>query len=133
MIMADGYTDLPPGKIASVVTFLEMRERRLARLEAAPAGLSIRRVQQPALYWYRRLYRAVGTEWLWFSRLRMNDQQLAAIIHDPRVHVYAVKDGQEDKGLLELDERSGSEIEIGYFGVTGDLFGRGVGRWLMGH
>lgn len=133
MTFLDGYTDLPPGKIASVVTFLEMRERPAARHGAAPAGLSIRRVLQPSLNWYRKLYRAVGEEWLWFSRLRMNDQQLAAAIHDPRVHVYAVKDGKGDKGLLELDGRSGSEVEIAYFGVTADLFGQGAGRWLIGH
>jgi len=133
MIVADGYTDLPPGKIASVVTFLEMRERPPARHGAAPAGLSIRRVLQSPLDWYRKLYRAVGEEWLWFSRLRMNDRELAAIIHDPRVYVYAVHDGEEDKGLLELDGRSGFEIEIAYFGVTADLFGRGAGYWLMGH
>jgi GNAT superfamily N-acetyltransferase len=133
MTFLDGYTDLPPGKIASVVTFLEMREPPPTALADAPVSLSIRRVLQPSLDWYRKLYRAVGEEWLWFSRLRMNDQQLAATIHDTRVQVYAVKDGKEGKGLLELDGRSGSEVEIAYLGVTADLFGQGAGRWLIGH
>jgi len=133
MTFLDGYTDLPPGKIASVVTFLEMREPPPTALADAPVSLSLRPVLQPSLDWYRKLYRAVGEEWLWFSRLRMNDRELAAIIHDPRVYVYAAHDGEEDKGLLELDGRSGFEIEIAYLGVTADLFGRGAGYWLMGH
>jgi GNAT superfamily N-acetyltransferase len=131
--LLDGYTDLPPGKIASVVTFLEMREPPPTALADAPVGLSIHRVQQPSLDWYRKLYRAVGEEWLWFSRLRMSDRELAATIHDPRVYVGAVNDGREDKGLVELDGRSDSEVEIAYFGVTADIFGRGAGQWLMEH
>lgn len=135
MTILDGYTDLPQGKIASVVTYLEMRERPRAASVAAPASLSIRKVEKPDLDWYRNLYRAVGQDWLWFSRLRMNDEELARTIHDPRVDVYVLSlDGQgDDQGLLELDRRSASEIEIAYFGLAADLVGRGAGQYLMNH
>jgi len=131
MTIPDGYTDLPPGKIASVVTYLEMRERPRAPLTEAPPGLFFRRAERPDLNWYRNLYRAVGQDWLWFSRQRMSDEELARTIHDPRVDVYALSLNQEDKGLLELDRRTDSEIEIAYFGLTADLVGRGAGQYFM--
>jgi|SRR5882762_11301790 len=133
MTLSDGYTDLPPGKIASVVTFLEMRKKPIAAQADARTGLSVRLEKRPSLDWYRKLYRAVGQDWLWFSRLRMRDEELVEIVQDPRVELFALSDGKEDKGLLELDGRAGSEVEIAYFGLTPDLVGRGAGQYLMRH
>jgi GNAT superfamily N-acetyltransferase len=133
MTIPDGYTDLPPGKIASVVTFLEMRQRPQTKTTDAPLGLAIRKVSKPNLDWYRKLYRAVGQDWLWFSRLRMSDEELAGILQDTRVSLFTLSEDREDKGLLELDGRVGSELEIAYFGITRDLLGRGAGRYLMEH
>lgn len=131
MTIPDGYTDLPPGKIASVVTYLEMRARPALPTAAPPPGLSVRQVMKPDLNWYRQLYRAVGQDWLWFSRGRMSDAELAQIIHHPRVQVFALSDGNADKGLMELDGRAESEVEIAYLGLTADIVGRGAGQFLM--
>ena len=137
MTFSDGYTDLPPGKIASVVTYLEMRQPPSFPSTPAPSGLSCRKVPRPNLNWYRELYRAVGQDWLWFRRLRMSDAQLTQEIHAPEVDVYVLSlSSQGDKGLLELDRRSDSrneicEVEISYFGLTKDLVGQGAGRYLM--
>ena len=50
------------------------------------------RWERPALEKYRALFRRVGSPWLWFSRLVMADDALAAIVHDPGIAVYAVLD-----------------------------------------
>ncbi len=132
MTIPHGYTDLAPGKIASVVTYLEMRERPQQPLTNPPQGLTFRKVEVPALDWYRTLYRAVGQDWLWFRRLGMSDEELGRAIHHPNVDIYALaQDGQGDKGLLELDRGSESEVEIAYFGLTTDLVGQGAGRYMM--
>src|SRR5882724_2285491 len=132
MTFSDGYTDLPPGKIASVVTYLEMRQPPSIQPADAP-GLSCRKVPRPDLDWYRELYRAVGQDWLWFNRLRMSDEELANTIHDPKMDIYALALEGSDKGLLELDRRIAGEVEIAYLGVTADLVGRGAGQFLMQH
>ena len=125
-----GYSDVPAGKIAAVVTHLEMTE--LPALPSDPQGAwTLRRVETPALDWYRDLYRRVGEEWLWFSRLRMSDLELAAIIHSPLVEVYALVQDGRDEGLLELDFRQASQCELAFFGVTAKLIGSGAGRFLM--
>jgi GNAT superfamily N-acetyltransferase len=130
MLLADGNSDVPAGKIAAVVTHLEMTTR--PTIAGEPDGpFSLRREQAPDLARYRDLYRRVGEEWLWFSRLRMNDAALAAIIHAPAVQVHALVHEGADEGLLELDFRQAGECEIVYFGVTSKLLGRGAGRWLM--
>ena len=79
---------------------------------------TLRRVETPALDWYRDLFRRVGEEWLWISRARMPDAKLAAIIHSPLVEVYALEHEGRDEGLLELDFREAGQCEIVFFGVT---------------
>ena len=130
MILPDGYSDVPAGKIAAVVTHLEMTARPALRPDP-PAAWSLRRVETPGLDWFRDLYRRVGEEWLWFSRLQMTDEELAAIIQSPLVEVYALVQDGRDEGLLELDFREPGQCELAFFGVTSKLIGSGAGRWLM--
>ena len=130
MILPDGYSDILAGKIAAVVTHLEMTARP-SRRDDPPGAWTLRKVNRPALDWYRDLHRRVGEEWLWFSRMRMNDAELAAIIHAAGIEVYAlIADGREE-GLLELDFREAGQCELVYFGVTAKLIGTGAARFLM--
>jgi GNAT superfamily N-acetyltransferase len=130
MVLPDGYSDVPAGKIAAVVTHLEMTERPAPRPD--PAGRwTLRRVEQPALDWFRALYARVGEDWLWFSRIRMTDAELTAILHSPLVEAYALVDDGRDEGLLELDFRQSGSCELSFFGVTAKLIGTGAGRWMM--
>jgi hypothetical protein len=104
VILPDGYSDVPAGKIAAVVTHLEMTERPV--LPADPAGAwTLPEVERPDLAWYRDLYKRVGEEWLWFSRIRMADDKLAARLHHPLVETRALVADRRDEGLLELDFR----------------------------
>jgi len=130
MILPDGYSDVPSGKVAAVVTHLEMTTRPAPRPDPAGAW-TLRRVEIPPLDWFRDLYRRVGEEWLWFSRLQMSDAHLAAIIQAPLVEVYALEHEGRDEGLLELDFRDAGQCELAFFGVTAKLIGSGAGRWLM--
>ncbi|MFN7010878.1 MAG: GNAT family N-acetyltransferase [Allorhizobium sp.] len=130
--LPDGYSAVPAGKIANVVTCLEMRARPPARpVPPADAALTIERWEKAALDEYRALFREIGEEWMWFSRLVMPDDKLSAILGDPDVHVYALKDGDRRVGLLELDFRTPGECELVFFGLVTDAIGQGAGRILM--
>lgn len=126
-----GYTDVPPGHIAAVTTFLEMTEPPATLDLSSPPGVSVRRVASPVCAWYRDLFRAVGAQWLWSSRLRLNDDELNAVIRDPRVDIFALVAEGKDKGILEIDRREFPSIELAFFGVTEDMIGRGAGRFLI--
>ncbi|MFM9938713.1 MAG: GNAT family N-acetyltransferase [Hyphomicrobiaceae bacterium] len=131
-IAPDGFMTVPPGKVATIVTSLEMMlAPNPAPVVSAPVGASLARCERPDLDWYRRLFRKVGEEWLWFSRLRLADEALAAIIHDPAVAVHALSVDGSEAGLLELDFRVPEECEIAFFGVIPSLIGKGVGGYLM--
>ena len=120
-----------PAMVAAIVTHLEMRQKpRPAPIPPSP--LRLVRWKVPKLDSYRALVRRVGEPWLWFSRLIMPDESLAAIIHDPAVEVYAVTDPRGiEVGLLELDFRSMPDCELGFFGLVQQLNGKGHGQWLM--
>jgi len=131
MELPNGYHDVPSGKLANVATYLEMVERPAARPDPPGVSCTISRVPKPDLAWYRTLFQRVGEPWLWSSRLAMTDPQLATIVHDPNVEVYAVRKGMVDTGLLELDFRIAGECEIAFFGLLESMLGTGTGRWLM--
>jgi GNAT superfamily N-acetyltransferase len=124
------YDDIRTGDVAAVVTFLEMREK--PRQEVPPSQLSLRRIEDPQTDAYRTLFRRVGSPWLWFSRLVMDDASLAAIIRHPEVHLYAVVDeAGGEVGMVELDFREDGEGELSFVGLVPELSGQGHGRWLL--
>lgn len=130
VVIRDEYTRVPPGKVAAIVTHLEMKSRP-PLAAAKPSPYSLRRVKQPQLGWYRELYRRVGEDWLWFSRLTLSDADLAYIIHHPSVEVHALAHQGRDQGILEIDFRRLPEVEISFLGVAGPLIGKGAGRFLI--
>jgi GNAT superfamily N-acetyltransferase len=128
--MEMSLADLPIGEIAAVVTYLDMRER--PGEPVPPSPLELRRIETPGLETYRSLFRLVGTPWLWFSRLTLDDDELAAIIRDPKVELFEVLDGNgRQVGMLELDFREAGECDLAFVGLVPELSGLGHGRWLL--
>ncbi len=124
------YGAIPAGELAAVVTYLEMSSRPATEVPDSP--LTVRRIAAPEPRPYRDLFRLVGSPWLWFSRLIMDDEKLAAIIQHPDVELYSVVDGDErEVGMLELDFREQRECELAFIGLVPELAGRGHGRWLL--
>src|ERR1035441_1636235 len=129
-MIPDGYTELAPGKIASVVTYLEMLERP-ALTDTSSSGVSLRRVQNPALDWYRALFRRAGSEWLWFSRLEMTDEQLAAVVNRATTELFVAEHAGNEIGMAELDRSEHPDVEITRFALFSEAIGKGFGRAVM--
>lgn len=125
----DGYTDLPPGKIAAVVTYFEMRGPPPG-MKRPQEGWSLAPIRGD-LARYRRLYREVGEAWLWSSRVLTGDGALQVILDDPAVEALALTDPGADIGLLELDFRVPGECELAFLGVAPRAIGTGAGRFLI--
>jgi GNAT superfamily N-acetyltransferase len=121
---------VPPGKIATVVTYLEMTQRSPPRPTGFP-GFDLIRLGPGDTGRYRRIYRSIGERWFWFSRLQIAEEALRGVLADPGIEAYAVAGPQRDVGLLELDFRTEGEAEIVYFGLVDAMVGQGAGRWLM--
>ena len=127
----DGYTDVPAGHIATVVTYLEMTALLGGGAPTAFAGAGLTRLTAQDEARYTAIFRTLGERWVWFSRLEMTPQQRAAIIGDSKVEAYAVTFHGADAGLLELDFRTRGEAELAFFGLYENAVGMGMGRWLM--
>ncbi len=69
--------DVPAGKVAAIVTFLEMHAQPAPLPAPEAPHLSLRHVTAPETGWYRDLFRRIGEDWLWYSRLQMSEAQLA--------------------------------------------------------
>ena len=129
--LSTGYHALPPGQIATVVTFLQMHARPAIRPVRDPDDYAWTRWHPASLDEYRALFREVGEYWLWESRLVMPDEKLNAILSNPQIELYTLQDQGRPVGLVELDYREEAECELVFFGLVGDAIGKGAGRFMM--
>lgn len=125
------FTDIPAGKIAAIVTYLEMHARPADHGAEAELPGELRFVPEPDPEEYLDVYRRIGADLLWFSRLCAPRDQLVSTLADPDYAVYALSCDGMDQALLELDFRNEKECELAFFGVSPALVGRGVGHALM--
>lgn len=126
----DGTTDLPAGKVANVVTFMERTEPSASR-KALPRDLALIRVAKPSPSWYRALYRRIGENWLWFSRAVMPEDELATLISSPSTVILVLERNGEAIGLVELDATVAGVAEIVTFGVVPEETGTGAAKVMM--
>ena len=129
--LANGYYDLPAGKLANIVTCLEMREMPHRALQPFPEGLWLKRFAPGDLAGHRALFRDVGSDLMWFSRLIMTDADLAAILANPSIESYALMQGPEMAGMLELNFAEKDQCELAFYGLVPSAIGQGLGRALM--
>ena len=128
----DGTSE-PGGKLECIVTYLEMREPpRHPNVLAGRHTIALMRARNPTLSFYRYLHAAIGEAWLWWERRALDDNVLAAIIHDQEVEIYVLYYDGVPAGFVELDLRVAKEIEIAYFGLIPEFIGRGLGAYLLG-
>lgn len=127
----NGYTDVPDGKVAFVVTFLQMLEAPDAPLSPERDDVELVRWHAPNLGAYRNLFRQVGEDWIWFGRLTDDDETLANMLNEPSRENYLPMRGGKPVGTLELDYANSEEPEVSYFGLVPDAVGGGLGRWLI--
>jgi len=130
-MLTNGFHDVPAGKVAAIVTGLQMFAPPVLRPEVDDPEWTLRRIDAPTPDEYLALYATVGRDWLWFSRLQMPPEELLAILRDPKIEVYRLEAPGGETGILELDFAETDTCELAFFGVTKGLVGGGAARWLM--
>ncbi len=98
MDLPDGYHAVPPGKLATVVTYLEMTAAPTVTPRPAPAGYDLTRVTRWDTDAFRRLYVTIGHEWMWSSRLLLSEAELEARLHRPGTEAYVPRRNGEIMG-----------------------------------
>lgn len=125
-------TTAPPGRLRTVVTYLEMASRPASRHRPAPRDkIALLRAENCTVPFYRFLYNTVGEPWLWELRRRMTDAELGEIIRHPLVEVFVLHVGGVPAGYAEIDRRQRGVADIAYFGLMSEFIGQGLGPWLL--
>jgi hypothetical protein len=122
----------PDGTLQVTVTYLQMTRPPTSSLRRSRADdLTILRVREPTVAFYRFLYNHVGEAWLWYERRALADDALAEILNDSKVHVYVLYRAGAPAGYVELDYRVSNEVELAFLGLFPEKIGRGFGPWLL--
>ena len=129
--LQDGCHAVPEGQLAVVVTHL--RCDTPVPLKPRPDGMALTKQDRMQPEVYRDLFRMVGRDWLWTSRLLLEDDALLQILLDPDVTLYTLDGRNGPLGMVELDQRDPLNPEISFFGLTPAAIGRGTGAWLMSY
>jgi GNAT superfamily N-acetyltransferase len=129
--LPNGYYELPKGKLANVVTCLEMTKNPLVGPQTLPAGHSLRLIDSNDLASYRALFSKIGQDNMWFSRVIMADEKLKAILSNPKIESFALFKQDQAIGILELNFEDLPNCELAFFGLAKDAIGKGLGRELM--
>jgi len=130
-VIPAGYSNIAPGYVASVVTCLEMREKPVGAPVPLPDGFLLQPLTDRDPDAYRTLFRKVGGNWLWFSRLVMSDEELISVLKNPTREIYVIRHDDQDVGLMELDFSEPNEVELVFLGLTSNVTGKGIGRAVI--
>jgi len=113
-------------------TWLEIRQRPSWPARPLPdPDAVVRRVERPGAAFYRSLYLAVGSNWLWDERLAMPEETLEALLCDPDVHLYVLEVQGTAAGFAELNAARLDPVDLAYFGLAPGFFGRKLGPALL--
>jgi N-acetylglutamate synthase-like GNAT family acetyltransferase len=94
--------------------------------------ITIARARNAAPELYRICYRTVGEAFHWFDRWDWSDEEISRHLADPAIQLFVAKRRDDLAGWYELRRVAEDEsVEIAYFGIVADQFGRGFGKHLL--
>lgn len=94
-------------------------------------GCTVLHAQRPSVAFYRFLYDTVGRAYHWYSRGKLPDHELAAILGDSRNEVQVLFVDGSPAGFAELDRRVPEEVELVQFGLMPEFIGQGLGKVFL--
>jgi GNAT superfamily N-acetyltransferase len=118
--------------VTVVRTYLELRDPSALRgaLVDDPA-LRLEQVAPDNIALFRDLYREVGDAYQWRDRNFVSDDALHAHFSQPAVQLWVLHHGDLRAGFFELQRHPDESVEVVYFGLTKQVFGRGFGKHLL--
>jgi ribosomal protein S18 acetylase RimI-like enzyme len=121
----DGYTPV-------TVWHLEMLDPAALRpVQKEPAGLAIAEARLPLPELNRFLYTAVGGDWFWRERLSWDYARWIQVLAQPGYETWVAYLHGTPAGYFELEAQADGSVEIAYFGLLPQFFGRGIGGRLL--
>lgn len=123
----------PCTRIGVQVTFLRMDARPTAPAPPLPDGDAVVCLGAPTVGFYRYLYASVGHDYCWWLRRVASDAALAELLGSAGISIHVLYRDGEPGGFYELDARTGSDVNLAYFGLMPHLVGQGRGDAFLRH
>jgi ribosomal protein S18 acetylase RimI-like enzyme len=100
--------------------------------ECKEKNLEVILQKEPTVDFCKFLYKEVGRDFFWRDRLKWRDQDWLNYISNDFFKLYILKQNNELAGYYELlyDSKIPS-MEISYFGIFKEFFGKGIGGYLL--
>ena len=77
-------------------------------------------------------YKQVGKNHQWIERLSWTDKKWIQYVSNPNLFTFVLKNNEEIAGFFELIyHKEKSEIEIAYFGLLKEFFGKKLGGYML--
>ena len=102
------------------------------KVEKPSENYSVELVEPEDFLLNKFFYKNIGKNCQWIDRLIWTDLKWMEYISDERLSTYILKDKDEICGYYEiLFNRSIKEVEIAYFGILEEYFGKKLGGYLL--
>ena len=104
----------------------------LIKSDCKEINLEVFLEKNPTVNFCKFLYKEVGRDFFWRDRLKWSDQDWLDYISNDFFKLYILKQNNELAGYYELlyDPKIPS-MEIAYFGIFKEFFGKGIGGYLL--
>ena len=117
--------------IETTVTWLKYTGYEKENLSVIKNDINILKKKNITTALYKKIYRKIGLNYNWISRLKLSEEELKRIIHDNNVDIYFMIKENKVIGFLEMDYRSLKEVKIVHLGVVNSFIGKGYGKKLL--
>ena len=113
--------------------YLEIKDlKNLAEVEKPNINCTISLVHPPDFQLNKFFYKQIGKDHNWNDRLLWNDRNWINYINNIKVKTYILKEKNEPAGFFEqITDTKNNEIEIAYFGILKDFYGKKYGGYLL--
>ena len=104
----------------------------LNEVEKPTGSYSLNLIEPKDFQLNKFLYKQIGKKYHWIDRLAWTDKNWIAYVSNKNLITYLLKNNDDLVGYYELifnEEKQ--EIEIAYFGILEDYFGKKLGAFLL--
>lgn len=123
----------PVDRVRVNLKWLELDLTRELEFTSLPADCHVEQLTQLNPEYYLYLHDGVGRDLMWWMRNTLSYDTLHGIINQPWIRVYELTYKGQAVGMLELDCRSATKININYFGLFPQARGKGLGGAWLSH
>ena len=118
-----------------VRNYLEIKSLDELLVEKKPSNnCSLEKVSSNDFQLNKFFYKQIGKNHQWVDRLAWTNKNWIEYVSSPNVFTFILKKNGDIAGFFELIyHKSKSEIEIAYFGLLKEYFGKKLGGYLLTH